>query len=158
MTAVASRQSFWLETAGAFEVRPEWVVTGGWTSPSSAVGLRVCPRRSTSRSGSRSRVVLLEAGSIACGASGRNAGFAMTLFGLELGVTVLRYGKERAKQADEYMVRAVNYTRELVTRLGIDCDYDEHGMMTVRPIRMRAAAAQAIRAGAEDGPARDGVV
>lgn len=132
MTAVASRQSFWLETAGAFEVRPEWVgdgrvdvavVGGGFTGLSAA--LHITERQPGLR------VVLLEAGSIACGASGRNAGFAMTLFGLELGVTVLRYGKARAKQADEYMVRAVNYTRELVTRLGIDCDYDEHGMMTV---------------------------
>ncbi len=29
------------------------------------------------------------------------------------------------------MVRAVHYTRELVKRLDIDCDYEEHGMMTV---------------------------
>jgi len=123
---------YWLETAGEAAERPWWggdgradvaVVGAGFTGLSTA--LHVKERRPDLR------VVVLEAGRIPAGASGRNAGFAMTLFGLSLDLTVLRFGKERARQADRYMVRAVNYTRELVQRLGIDCDYEEHGLMTV---------------------------
>ena len=130
--AVPATQSFWLETAGPFEKRPAWqghgrvdvaVVGGGFTGLSAAFHIK--------ERQPELRVVLLEAGSLFHAASGRNAGFSMTLFGLELGVTVLRYGRKRAKEADEYMVRAVNYTRELIRRLNIDCDYEEHGMMTV---------------------------
>lgn len=130
--SVPATESYWLETAGAFEKRPTWagsgrvdvaVVGGGFTGLSAAFHIK--------ERQPQLRVVVLEAGTIAGGASGRNAGFSMTLFGLELGVTVFRYGKDRAKQADDYMVRAVKYTRELVERLSIDCDYEEHGMMTV---------------------------
>lgn len=124
--------SFWLEAAGPFEQRPIWagdervdvaIVGAGFTGLSAALHIK---ERSPEL-----RVVVLEAGTVASGASGRNAGFSMTLFGLELGVTVLRYGRERAREADAYMVQAVNYTRELVERLGIDCDYEEHGLVTV---------------------------
>lgn len=132
MHAAPTTRSYWLETAGPFAERPAWngdgrvdvaVVGGGFTGLSTA--LHIKERQP------ELRVVVLEAGGVARGASGRNAGFSMTLFGLELGVTVLRYGKARAKEADDYMVRAVNYTRELVRRLDIDCDYEELGMMTV---------------------------
>src|SRR5690554_2660726 len=105
--AVPATQSFWLETAGPFEKRPAWqghgrvdvaVVGGGFTGLSAAFHIK--------ERQPELRVVLLEAGSLFHAASGRNAGFSMTLFGLELGVTVLRYGRKRAKEADEYMVRA----------------------------------------------------
>lgn len=152
-------RSFWLDDAATFETLPRWsaggdgardgardgssdglgggfgdgpgaggrvdvaVVGGGFTGLSTA--LHIKERRPGLR------VVVLEAATVAGGASGRNAGFAMTLFGLELGITVLRYGKRRAKEADDYMVEAVNYTRELVRRFEIDCDYEEHGLITV---------------------------
>lgn len=124
--------SFWLETAGPWVSLPAWrgdgradvaVIGGGFTGISAA--LHVKERHP------QLRVVVLEASSVASGASGRNAGFSMTLFGLDLNMTVLRYGKKRAKEADDYMVRAVRYTRELVERFGIDCDYEEHGLVTV---------------------------
>lgn len=132
-------RSFWLDSIGPGTPQPAWhgdgradvaIVGGGFTGLSTAFHIK--------ERNPELRVVLLEAGTIASGASGRNAGFSMTLFGLELGVTVLRYGKARAKEADDYMVRAVNYTRELVQRLDIDCDYEEHGMVTVATNRNQA--------------------
>jgi len=61
-------------------------------------------------------------------ASGRNGGFNMTLFGLTLGITALRFGKEKARQAQHYMEQAVDYLQELVTELKIDCDYEHPGI------------------------------
>ncbi|MFS8570893.1 MAG: FAD-binding oxidoreductase [Thermaerobacter sp.] len=125
-------RSFWLETAGPVEARPPWtgdgradvaIVGGGFTGLSTAYHLKA---REPGL-----RVVVLEAGTVAGGASGRNAGFAMTLFGLDLGFTVFRFGRQRAKEADDYMVRAVHHTRDMVHRLNIDCDYEEHGLITV---------------------------
>lgn len=131
--------SFWLESILDEAVRPSWqgdgradvaIVGGGFTGLSTA--LHIKQRRP------ELRVVLLEANTVAWGASGRNAGFSMTLFGLELGVTAFRYGKSRAKEADDYMVRAVNYTRDLIRTHQIDCDYEEHGLVTVATNRNEA--------------------
>ncbi|MFZ5826315.1 MAG: NAD(P)/FAD-dependent oxidoreductase [Bacillota bacterium] len=125
-------KSFWLETAGEYTGRPPLeghqtvdvaVVGGGFTGLSTALHLK------ERRPGLR--VAVLEAGVVGGGASGRNAGFSMPLFGLSPSVTVLRYGKARLKEADQYMVRAVEYTEQLVDRLQIDCDYERHGMVTV---------------------------
>jgi len=102
------RKSFWLETAGPYKPQPALqgdrvvevaVVGGGFTGLSTALHLK---ERQPGL-----RVAVLEAGVTGCGASGRNAGFAMTLFGVSLTITVLRWGRERAREADQYMVRAV---------------------------------------------------
>lgn len=129
---VPMTESFWLESIGKQPPRSPWrgdgrvdvaIVGGGFTGISTA--LHIKERRP------ELRVVVLEGNTVAWGASGRNAGFSMTLFGLELGITAFRFGKARAKEADDYMVKAVEYTRELVRRHDIDCDYEEHGMVTV---------------------------
>lgn len=126
------QKSFWLETAGPYEPQPALqgdrvvevaVVGGGFTGLSTALHLK---ERQPGL-----RVAVLEAGVTGCGASGRNAGFAMTLFGVSLTITVLRWGRERAREADQYMVRAVEYTEAQIRRLGIDCDYERHGLLAV---------------------------
>jgi len=76
-------------------------------------------------------VAVLESEVVGFGASGRNAGFAMTLFGLTLGFTKLRFGRERAKEAHHYMERAVDYVGELVERYGIDSEYERPGFLRV---------------------------
>jgi GH18 family chitinase len=48
----------------------------------------------------------------------------MTLFGLTLSITALRFGKNQAREAHRYMERAVDTTRQLISTLGIDCDYE----------------------------------
>jgi len=76
-------------------------------------------------------VALLEGEVIGHGASGRNGGFSMTLFGLTLSITALRFGRARAREAHLYMERAVDLLRELVARYGMDCDYEHPGFLRV---------------------------
>jgi len=76
-------------------------------------------------------VGILEGEIIGYGASGRNGGFSMTLFGLTLSVTAARFGKQRAREAHLYMERAVDLLRSLVERYGIDCDYEHPGFLRV---------------------------
>ena len=77
------------------------------------------------------RVALLDGEVVGFGASGRNGGFNMTLFGLTLGITALRFGKARAREAHRYMERAVDTLRDLVRDLGLDCDYQHPGFLRV---------------------------
>ena len=77
------------------------------------------------------RVAVLEGAVIGYGASGRNAGFSMTLFGLEPQVTKLRWGKERTAEACRYMVKAVNFTKALVADHRLDSDYFHPGLLRV---------------------------
>ncbi len=76
-------------------------------------------------------VVLLESEVIGFGASGRNAGFSMTLFGFTLGITALRFGKEKALEAHRYMEKAVDLVQQLVKEHNIDCDYEHPGFLRV---------------------------
>jgi glycine/D-amino acid oxidase-like deaminating enzyme len=99
------------------------IIGGGFTGLSAAHHLRqASPGLS---------VALLEGEVIGWGASGRNGGFNMTLFGLTLSITALRFGKAQAREAHHYMERAVDTTRELITTLGIDCDYEHPGFLRV---------------------------
>ena len=99
------------------------VVGGGFTGLSSAYHIK--------KAEPNLRVVLLESEVIGFGASGRNAGFSMTLFGMTLGLTARRFGKKKAKEAHHYMERAVDYLRDLVAELKIDCDYEHPGFLRV---------------------------
>ena len=75
------------------------IVGGGFTGLSSAYHIK--------KAEPNMRVALLESEVIGFGASGRNGGFNMTLFGLTLSITALRFGKAKAKEAHLYMERAV---------------------------------------------------
>jgi glycine/D-amino acid oxidase-like deaminating enzyme len=77
------------------------------------------------------RVVVVESDVAGYGASGRNAGFAMSLLGLNLSTTALRFGKEKAKQAHHFMVGAVGHVGELAMEAGLDFDYEKNGLLTV---------------------------
>ncbi len=79
------------------------------------------------------KVALLESQIVGFGASGRNGGFNMTLFGLTLSITAFRFGKEKAKEAHHYMERSVDTTRDLIETLGLDCDYEHTGFLRVAP-------------------------
>lgn len=124
-------KSFWLTTReyepgtaleGPIEVDVA-IVGGGFTGLSAAHHLK--------RAAPEMRIALLEAQVIGFGASGRNGGFNMTLFGLTLSITALRFGKEGAREAHRYMERAVDTTRDLITELGIDCEYEHPGFLRV---------------------------
>jgi glycine/D-amino acid oxidase-like deaminating enzyme len=99
------------------------IIGGGFTGLSSAYHLK--------KAEPGMRVVLLESQVIGFGASGRNGGFNMTLFGLTLGITALRFGRAKAKEAQLYMERAVDTLRDLVMELGLNCDYEHPGFLRV---------------------------
>ena len=116
--------SYWMTTrdylpgpplAGDLEVDVA-IIGGGFTGLSAAHHLKLAEPGL--------RVALLETEVIGYGASGRNGGFNMTLFGLTLSITALRFGKSQAREAHRYMELAVDTTRDLITSLGIDCDYE----------------------------------
>ena len=99
------------------------IVGGGFTGLSTAYHIK--------KDEPAARVALLEAQIIGYGASGRNGGFNMTLFGLTMEITRLRFGRAGAREAHHYMERAVDTTRDLITDLEIDCDYEHPGFLRV---------------------------
>lgn len=99
------------------------IVGGGFTGLSTAYHLKQAEPSAT--------IAILESEFIGFGASGRNGGFAMTLFGLTLPITSLRFGKKKAKAAHHYMERAVSTTKSLIEDLSLDCDYEYSGFLRV---------------------------
>ena len=127
----ATPDSFWRTTSPAPAPVPlsgdrsadVAVVGAGFTGLSTALELR--------RARPDLRVVVLEAETVGFGASGRNAGFSMTLFGLEPATTALRFGKRRVAEAFVHMQRCVQNLHEVVEREEIDCDYEANGLLVV---------------------------
>ncbi len=99
------------------------VIGGGFT------GLTVA--REYMKDSPHKKTAVLEGKYIGFGASGRNAGFNMSLFGLEPEVTVFRWGRRRAQAAHDYMVRAIEYVRQIVAKNNIECNYEHTGMLRV---------------------------
>ncbi|MCS6844844.1 MAG: FAD-binding oxidoreductase [Caldilineales bacterium] len=125
-------KSYWLEVAGPYTESPPLetsievdvaVVGGGYSGLSAAFYLK--------QAEPGLRVALLEQEVIGYGASGRNAGFAMTLFGLTMETTKLRFGEAAVREAQQYMDRAVEHVGELVRTHGLQCDYERTGLITV---------------------------
>lgn len=77
------------------------------------------------------KIAIIEKDFVGFGASGRNAGFSMTLFGFTLEITALRFGKENAKHAHHYMVDAVQYVHDLIHQHKLDSDYEYPGFLRV---------------------------
>ncbi|MBI5630125.1 MAG: FAD-dependent oxidoreductase [Elusimicrobia bacterium] len=124
--------SFWLETAPPYQPGPSLkkaieadvaVVGGGLAGVSTAYHLK--------KEAPRLRVAVLESEHVGFGASGRNAGFAMTLFGLALPITALRFGKANAAAAYRFMAGAVDYVWNLCRELGIDAQAERTGLLVV---------------------------
>jgi len=99
------------------------IVGGGFTGLSTAYHLK--------KEQPGMRIALFENEVIGFGASGRNGGFNMTLFGLTLSITALRFGKTKAKESHHYMERAVDLLKDLVEELNLDCDYEHPGFLRV---------------------------
>jgi glycine/D-amino acid oxidase-like deaminating enzyme len=97
------------------------IIGGGFTGQSTAYFLK--------QAEPGMKITLLEAQVIGFGASGRNGGFSMTKFGVLHAITALRFGKQKAVEAHNYNCRAVDLLRELITTLGLDCDYEHPGFL-----------------------------
>ncbi|MEW6442763.1 MAG: FAD-dependent oxidoreductase [bacterium] len=99
------------------------IVGGGFTGLATAYFIK--------KAAPAMNVALLESQVIGYGASGRNGGFSMTLFGMTLSLTAMRFGRQAAKEAHHYMERAVDLVRDLVRAEGLDCDYEHPGFLRV---------------------------
>jgi glycine/D-amino acid oxidase-like deaminating enzyme len=122
--------SFWLATYGPYTPEPSLhgdmtadvaVIGGGYTGLSTAYNIHA--------DSPGLRVVVLESEVIGFGASGRNAGFSMTLFGLEPAVTKAIFGHQRTVEAYRYMERAVDYVGALVKEHNLQSDYEFPGFL-----------------------------
>jgi glycine/D-amino acid oxidase-like deaminating enzyme len=125
-----SDKSFWLATYGEYTPNTPLkgeldvdvaIIGGGFTGLSTAYHLR--------RDEPTMKVVLLEAEVIGFGASGRNGGFSMTLFGLEPAVTKALFGHQRTVEAHRYMERSVDLVDALVREHNIQSDYEFPGFL-----------------------------
>jgi len=125
-------KSFWLDTYGEYTPNAALggeldvdvaIVGGGFTGLATAYHLR--------RDDAALRVCVLESEVIGFGASGRNGGFSMTLFGLEPAVTKLLFGAQRTVEAHRYMERAVDHVDALVREHELQSDYWFPGFLRV---------------------------
>lgn len=131
MPAAWSDRSYWL---GASPYEPGPALSGERRADVAIVGggfTGLCTAHFLSELEPSLDVVVLESEVVGFGASGRNGGFSMTLFGLTLGVTARMYGKARAAEAHHYMEEAVETLERLVGELGIDSDYERPGFLRV---------------------------
>jgi glycine/D-amino acid oxidase-like deaminating enzyme len=99
------------------------IIGGGYTGLSAAYHLK--------KADPSLDVVVLEAETVGFGASGRNAGFVMTLFGSSVGLMRMLHGKERIRQAHEFMVSAIAELEAMVSEHAIDCEYERSGFLRV---------------------------
>lgn len=99
------------------------VVGGGYTGLVTA--------RELARDNPGIRVAVLEGAIVGWGASGRNGGFSMNLFGLEPEVTRWRWGDERLIASHRYARRAVAFVKQLIESEGLASDYRHTGMFRV---------------------------
>ncbi len=125
--------SLWLDTFGNYTPEPPLqsniavdvaIIGGGFTGVATAHELR--------RADPSLSVAVLEHQTIGYGASGRNGSFGMTVVGLGFGTMEMIRGKQFVLDAHRYMMRAVDYLDELITREALDCD-------RIRPGFLRAA-------------------
>lgn len=123
-------KSFWLATYGPYTASPHLegklnvdvaIIGGGFTGLATAYNLR--------KDAPGLAVAVLEAEVVGFGASGRNGGFSMTLFGLEPAVTKLLFGDQRTVEAHRYMEKAVDYVDALVKEHKMQSDYEYSGFL-----------------------------
>ncbi len=115
------------------------VVGGGFAGLATAMGLLERGHKD---------VLLLEAGSIGAGASGRNGGFVFGGFSLDNAALVAQLGSAPARALYQLTLDAVDLIRQRIARHGIDCDARHAGVLLAdwfgdeRPLRAKQAFMQ----------------
>lgn len=99
------------------------IIGGGYTGLSTAYFLK--------RADPTLDVAVLEAERIGYGASGRNAGFVMTLFGASVPLVKALHGVRRLKEAHHFMERAIDGLEATVREHDIACDFTRNGFLKV---------------------------
>jgi glycine/D-amino acid oxidase-like deaminating enzyme len=124
--------SFWARSYGDYHPSPPVagdlrvdvaIIGGGFTGLSTASEFK--------RDNPGATVAVLEAAVVGYGASGRNGGFNMKLFGLEPEFTKLRWGRQKTIEAHRYAQRAVSWVRKLIEENNLNSDYRHTGMFRV---------------------------
>ncbi len=130
--AMYEEKSFWLRDYGFYHPNKALdshitadvcIIGGGFSGLSTAYEFKKVNPNAT--------VVVIEAAIIGYGASGRNGGFSMKLFGLEPEVTVWRWGEQKTVEAHHYMSKAVAHVRKLNEEHNFQADYRHTGMFRV---------------------------
>lgn len=127
------KRSFWLEALPE-PIHPNTALTGSQTADVVIMGggyTGLSTGYHLKKLNPKLEVRLLEADVCGYGASGRNGGFSMTLFGLTKGITAFRFNDEKARAAQLYMEEAVDYLHDFIAAHGIDCDYEQSGYLLV---------------------------
>ncbi len=99
------------------------IIGGGYTGLSAAYHLRSADPSLD--------VSVLEAETTGFGASGRNAGFVMTLFGDSAGLMNALHGREAVRDAHLYMERAISELEDTLREHSLECDYERSGFLKV---------------------------
>ena len=99
------------------------IIGGGYTGLSTAHHLKAADPSLD--------VAVLEAKTVGFGASGRNGGFVMTLFGSSVPLMQALHGKQRIREAHAFMVRAIDSLEAVIQDHGIACDYERRGFLRV---------------------------
>jgi glycine/D-amino acid oxidase-like deaminating enzyme len=99
------------------------IIGGGYTGLSAAYHLKAADPALD--------VVVLEAETAGFGASGRNAGFVMSLFGASVSLMKSLHGYEAVRDAHLYMERAIAALEQMVREHSLDCDYERSGFLKV---------------------------
>ncbi len=76
-------------------------------------------------------VAVLEGNTVGFGASGRNAGFVMTLFGASLGLMKTLHGPAKVREAHAYMERSIAGLEAMIAEHRLDCDFERGGFLKV---------------------------
>ena len=76
-------------------------------------------------------IAILEGETVGFGASGRNAGFVMTLFGASVGMMKSLHGGACVREAHDYMVRSIDGLSAMIAEHGLDCDFERSGFLKV---------------------------
>jgi len=131
--AMRNNHSFWQHKFGAYSANAA-LPSGSYETDVLIIGAGytglTCARE-IRKDDHTKRVMVLDANDIGFGASGRNGGFNMTLFGIEPEVTMLRWGKEKTREAQAYMQQAVQYVKDLIESENLDSDYEHTGMLRI---------------------------
>ncbi len=125
-----TQKSYWLNTYGPYTPNAPVegdvtvdvaIIGGGYTGLATAYFLR--------KAEPTMKVAVLEGEVVGYGASGRNGGFAMTLFGLEPAVTAMLFGKQKTVEAHRYCERSVDLVRGLIREHDIQSDFEYTGFL-----------------------------